>query len=138
MIIAYQSCWYMIWLACNWAMCIKFADHLSRKMRKPVFCICENIRLQISFAVTTKLISSFVFTTRERTMPLLPKSRYSKTLTIFCSCTARFVLDLVGNPEDTLSQNEAHWPSDKGRLRLYTSCHPHKLQIGRMLVTWLL
>ena len=27
---------------------------------------------------------------------------------IFCGCTARFVSDLIGNPEDRFSQNEAH------------------------------
>ena len=32
-------------------------------MRKPAFCISEN-KAQISFAVTAKLISAFVFTTR--------------------------------------------------------------------------
>ena len=32
-------------------------------MRKPDFCICEN-KEQISFAVTAKLISAFVFATR--------------------------------------------------------------------------
>ena len=26
--------------------------------------------------------------------------RYFKPLAIFCECTAQFVLDLVGNPED--------------------------------------
>ena len=31
-------------------------------MRKPAFCICEN-KTQISFAVTAKLISTFVFAT---------------------------------------------------------------------------
>ena len=29
-------------------------------------------------------------------------------LDIFCGCTARFVLELVGNPEDRFSHNEAH------------------------------
>ena len=31
-----------------------------------------------------------------------------KPLAIFCGCTARFVLDLVGNPEDQFPHNEAH------------------------------
>ena len=31
-----------------------------------------------------------------------------KPLAIFCGCTARFVSDLVENPEDRFSQNEAH------------------------------
>ena len=27
---------------------------------------------------------------------------------MFCGCTARFISDLVGNPEDRFSHNEAH------------------------------
>ena len=55
-------------------------------MRKPAFCICEN-----KDAVTAKLISTFVFAT------LIVLSLY------FLS----FVSDLVGNPEDRFSHNEA-------------------------------
>ena len=33
--------------------------------------------------------------------------RNFKPLAIFFDCTARFVLDLVGNPEDRFSHNEA-------------------------------
>ena len=63
-------------------------------------------KMQISFAVTAKLISAFVFAIR------IVKSRYYlnpkfKPLAIFCDCTARFVWDLVGNREDRFSQNEA-------------------------------
>ena len=29
-------------------------------------------------------------------------------IAIFCDCTARFVSDLVGNPEDRFSHDEAH------------------------------
>ena len=39
---------------------------MSRVMRKPTFCICENKdadQLRGSFAVTAKLISAFVFAT---------------------------------------------------------------------------
>ena len=32
-----------------------------------------------------------------------------KSLAILCGCTARFVWDLVGNPEDRFSHNEAHF-----------------------------
>ena len=38
-------------------------NKMSLVMRKPAFCICENTT-QISFAVTAKLISAFVFATR--------------------------------------------------------------------------
>ena len=33
--------------------------------------------------------------------------RNFKPLAIFCGCTAQFVSDLVGNPEDRFSHNEA-------------------------------
>ena len=33
-----------------------------------------------------------------------------KPLAIFCGCTAQFVSDLVGNPEDRFSHNEAQIP----------------------------
>ena len=45
-------------------------DKVSRIVRKPDFCLCENKAAdqlrgsQISFAVTAKLISAFVFATR--------------------------------------------------------------------------
>ena len=32
----------------------------------------------------------------------------SKSLAIFSDCAARFVSDLVGNPEDRFSHNEVH------------------------------
>ena len=35
--------------------------HLSRLMRKPTICIYAKTKAQISFAVTAKLISAFVF-----------------------------------------------------------------------------
>ena len=34
--------------------------------------------------------------------------RNFQSLAIFCGCTARFLSDLVGNPEDRFSHNEAH------------------------------
>ena len=37
---------------------------LSRNVRKPDICICKKTKMQISFAVTAKLISAFVFATR--------------------------------------------------------------------------
>ena len=47
-------------------VCAFSLKHMSRVMRKPAFCIRENKdadQLQISFTVTAKLISAFVFTT---------------------------------------------------------------------------
>ena len=60
-------------------------------------------KTQISFVVTAKLISAFVFATG-----IVQYLRNLKTLTIFCRCTAWFVSDLVGNHKDRFSHNQAH------------------------------
>ena len=55
----------------------------------------QKTKAQISFAVTVKLISAFVFTT-----PIVQFLLYLqnfKPLAIFCDCTVRFVSDLFGN-----------------------------------------
>ena len=49
--------------------------------------------------------SRLCFRFTERTIPLLSESKISKPLAIFTDCTARFVADLVGNPEDQVSHN---------------------------------
>ena len=54
--------------------------------------------LLISCAVTTQLISAFVFATWLN----------SKPLAIFCGYTAQFVSNLVRNPEDRFSQDVTH------------------------------
>ena len=73
-------------------------------MRKLYFSICEN--KNTDQLVTAKLISTFVLATQ------IDQSLYFlnlnfKPLIIFCGCTARFVSDLVGNPEDQFSHDEA-------------------------------
>ena len=75
-------------------------------MRKPDFCNAKT-KTQISFTVTAKLISAFVFATRivQSLYLLNPKFQASSILS---DCNARFVSDLVGNPEDRFSHNEAH------------------------------
>ena len=66
-------------------------------------------KTQISFAVTAKLISVFVFATRIIQSPLLPKIRNFKSQAIFSDCVVRFVQsDLVGNPEDRFSDVASH------------------------------
>ena len=72
-------------------------------MRKPAFCICEN---KDADQLPGHLICAFIFATR------IVQSLYFlnpnfKHLAIFCGCTAWFVSDLVGNPEDRFSHNEA-------------------------------
>ena len=89
-------------------------------MRKPAFCICGNkgadqlrgkkTKTQINFAVTAKLISAFVFATQTHVVQsvcfLNPKSHVSSHLLWLYSPV--FMSDLVGNPEDRFSHNEAH------------------------------
>ena len=42
-------------------------------------------------------------------IPLLPKSEIFKHQAIFFGCTARFVSDLIENPEDRFSHDAAHF-----------------------------
>ena len=82
-------------------------SHLSLLMRKPDFCIWENKdadQLRGKREADQRL--GFRYT--DSTIPLLPKFRKIKPLAIFCGCTARFVWDLVRNPKDRFSHNEAH------------------------------
>ena len=75
-------------------------------MRKPAFCICENKdadQLRSNCAADQRLFSPY-----GKYNPSSTEVRNFKPLAIFCDCTARFVLDLVRNPEDRFSHNEAH------------------------------
>ena len=56
--------------------------HLCRVMRKPDFCICENKGADQCLCFHYKILNF-------------------KSLAIFFGCTARFVSDKVGNPEDS-------------------------------------
>ena len=65
-------------------------------MRRPAFCICENKdadQLRGNREADQRLCFRYL----DSTIPLA----------IFCCCTAWFVWDLVGNPEDRFSHNEA-------------------------------
>ena len=72
--------------------------HLSRVMRKPVFCICE--KTNRSFGGDQRLCFHYIDST-------IPRIRYFKPLNIFCGHTAQFVSGLVRNPEDKFSLDEA-------------------------------
>ena len=80
-------------------------------MRKPFFFgICENKDAD-QLHSTAKLISAFFFRHTDSAIPLLdlnPKFQVSSHLLWLYLCTVRFVSDLVGNPEDLFSHNEAH------------------------------
>ena len=79
--------------------------HLSLVMRKPDFA---KTKPQISFAVTAKLISAFVFATWIVQSLYYLNPKFQASIAIFCGCTAPFVWDLVENPEDQFSHNKAH------------------------------
>ena len=77
-------------------------------MRKPAFCISENKDAD-QLRGNREADQRLCFRYTDSTIPLLPKSiRNFKPLAIFFDCTAWFVSDLVGNPEDRFSPNEAH------------------------------
>ena len=84
-------------------------------MRKPDFCICENKDADISFAVTAKLISAFVFAKR------IVQSLYILNPKFQASSHLLWLYDLVGNPEDRISHNEAHLSFVKKRRLLGSS-----------------
>ena len=72
-------------------------------MRKPDICICENTdadQLRGNREADQRLCSRFT----DSTIPLLPIYEISS-----CGCTAWFVLELVGNPEDRFSQKVAQF-----------------------------
>ena len=78
---------------------------MSRVVRKPAFCICENKdadQLRGNCEGNRKADQRLCFPYTDSTI-----IRNFKPLAIFCGCTAWFVSDLVGNPEDRFSQNEA-------------------------------
>ena len=76
-------------------------------MRKPDFRICENKdadQLRGNREADQRLCFRYI----DSTIPLLPIYEISSLSRISSSCTAWFVRDLVGNPEDRFSHNEAH------------------------------
>ena len=70
---------------------------MSHVMRKPTFCLYKKTKVQISFAVTAKLISAFVFTTWTAQFFYFLNPKFPASYQIFSAGTARFKLDLVGN-----------------------------------------
>ena len=72
-------------------------------MRKPAFCICENKdadQLRGNREADQRLCFRYI----DSIIPLVPNF---EPPAIFCDCTDWFVSDLVGNPKDRFSQNEA-------------------------------
>ena len=73
-------------------------------MRKQEFCLCENKGAD-QFRNNCQADQHLCFHFMDSTIPLLPKSEISS---FFCSCTGRFVMDLVGKLEDPFSRVSAH------------------------------
>ena len=69
-------------------------------MRKLAFCIWESKDAD-QLRGNRKADQRLCFRYTDSTI------RNFKPLGIFCDCTARFMSELVGNPEDRFSQNEA-------------------------------
>ena len=86
-------------------------------MRKQAFCICENKdadQLRGNREADQRLCFHYI----DSTIPLLRSYiRNFKPLAILCGCTAWFVSDLVENPEDRFSHNEAQIVSNFSNLR---------------------
>ena len=81
--------------------------HLSRVIRKPPFCICENKdadQLRGNREADQRLCFRYI----DSTTPSTSYIRNFKPLAILCDCTAQFVWDQVRIPEDWFSHNEAH------------------------------
>ena len=64
--------------------------------------------MQISFTVNAKLISAFGFATRIVQSLYYLNPKFQACSYIFCGCAVWFMSDLVRNPEDWFSQNEAY------------------------------
>ena len=90
--------------------------YLSCIRREPAFAYAKT-KMQISFAVSAKLISAFVFPT----IPLRPKSKFAILWPSSVAVhAARLVLDLVGNPVDRFSCNASHLSTATCRRRTVT------------------
>ena len=80
--------------------------HMSLDVRNQAFCISENKKadsLRSNCAADQRLCFRYRYYN-----PPTSLIQFFKPLAIFCCCTARFVSDLVGNPEDRFSHNQAH------------------------------
>ena len=69
---------------------------MSRVMRKPTFCICENKDAD-QLCKDREADQRLCFRYIDSTISLLSKYENFKPLAIFCSCAAWFVSDQVGN-----------------------------------------
>ena len=76
-------------------------------MKKTDICICENKYADQLRGVTAKLISAFVFAIRKVQFLFYLNLKFQASSHLLWLYSP-FVSDLVGNPEDRFSHNEAH------------------------------
>ena len=75
-------------------------------MRKPAFLHKRKQRRRLAAELHVTADQHLCFCYTDSTIPLLPKYEISKLA--ICGCTTWFVFDVVGNPKDRFSHNEAH------------------------------
>ena len=93
-----NNCWHFI---------INEQDNMSRLVRKPAFCICENKdadQLRGNHEADQRLCFRYT----DSTISLLPKYKISSLQPSSVAVQPSLCGDLVGNPEDRFSHNEAH------------------------------
>ena len=76
-------------------------------MRKPAFFMCENKgidQLRSNCIADQRLCFPYI----DSSIPLFLNPKSPAFVAIFCGCTAWFVSDLIGNPEDRFSRVVAH------------------------------
>ena len=93
---------------------------MSRVIRKPAFYICENKDAD-QLRGNREADQRLRFRYTDSTIPLLSKSNF-KLLAILCGRAAWFVWDLVGNPEDRISHNEAHMKVGSAGVSITRTC----------------
>ena len=84
--------------------------YVSHVMRKPAFCLHENTDAD-QLPGNLPADQHLGFHNTDSTIPLLLLSRFE--ISSLNGCMAQFVPDLVRNPEDRFSCDQAHLISDK-------------------------
>ena len=102
---------------------------MSRVVRKPDFCICENKDAD-QLRGNREADQRLCFRYTDSTIPLLSKSEISSH-----GCTTRFVSDLVGNPEYRFSHNEALIMQCNGNTKVLSNFE-NRVQFRPVLGAW--
>ena len=73
-----------------------------------LFVYLKHIGIQIIETITGKILCCLTFLQNTGLKKPVCEPSPLKRLAIFCGCAARFVSDLVGNPEDRFSHDAAY------------------------------